>query len=220
MSAAESAERHRPAYVQRQVRELLEQVVGLRGEGGFEGEGVGEVGGGLDVDLPVDGHVPEPDSDLAVLGGLGPLGLGFLGVEQVAGVVHGPVDLRVRAGVGDGCDVLVHEPGSVSGAGCRAGRDLAGLPHRHLAGDDPLPEAREAVAGLDGVAEVPLPALVDMPNASASSATQNSATSGAPGPAIASSSSVPSTIAAWMIDSTGCITAHSTATWKIRISAA
>ena len=87
--------------------------MGNRGEGGFEREGVGEVGGGLDVDLPVDGDVPEPHSDLAVLGGLGPLRLGFLGVEQVAGVVHGPVDLRVRAGVGGGCEVLVDEPGSV-----------------------------------------------------------------------------------------------------------
>ncbi len=129
----------------------------FRCEGGFEREGVGEVGGGLDVDLPVDGHVPETHSDLAVLGGLGPLRFGFLGVEQVAGVVHGPVDLRVRAPVGGRGDVLVDEPGAVLGEQDGARRDLAGLPHRHLARDHSLPESREAVAGLDGVAEVPLP---------------------------------------------------------------
>ena len=72
--------------------------------------------------------------DPAVLGLLGSLGFGFFGVVEVAGVVHGPVDLRVGAPVRDGGDVLVDEPGSVLGQDDGPGGDLAGLPHRHLAG--------------------------------------------------------------------------------------
>jgi hypothetical protein len=58
------------------------------------------------------------------------------------------------------------------------------------------------------------------PSAAASSATQNSATNGAASPAMASSPSEPSRVAASSRDSTGCITAHCTALLNIRTSAA
>ncbi len=184
----------------------------FRCERGLEREGVGEVGGGLDVDLPVDRHVaraaprrggarrPRPASPRLPRGR--------------RGRGRGP-----RPGRSARTSTCVR-----SGATCwstnaapSAERTIVrdAIWRAFQTGTSPAITRfqRRGSRYLVSTASprYRFPAPVDIPNASASSATQNSATNGAPSPAIASSSSVPSTIAACRIDSTGCITAHSTA---------
>ena len=58
VGAAEEAGGHRPALVQRQVGILLEQLVGLLGQRGVEGQRDREFDQALDVDPAVGGQVP------------------------------------------------------------------------------------------------------------------------------------------------------------------
>ena len=133
------------------------RCLGAGADGGLEVEGVGEVEVALDVHGALGGDLVEVGVEVAVLGGEQAAVLGLVGVELVAGFLDGAFELRDGAPVRDGCDVLVDEPGTVGGEGQGGLGDLAGLPHRHLTRDHALPQAREPVAGLDRVAEVPLP---------------------------------------------------------------
>ena len=144
---AEEAGGHRAALVQRQVGVLGEQLVGRLGDHGLQGERGGEVDQAVDVDEPVGGQVLGADPEVPSVGAGQPVCLDLLGVEQGTGLLHGALDLGERALVRDPGEVRVDVRGGRPGAGRRwTGRSCGPsrpAPHR----PPPVPTAGGAGTG-------------------------------------------------------------------------
>ena len=175
-----------------------------------EVEGVGDVELGLDPQGPgevdvlvVDGDVARVDVQVAVLRVSGRVSCRE--VVALDGLGDESVELRGADLAGDGSDLRVDPPGCLerqSGCGVDRGlRDEPRTPGGHVSGLDLCPESGEAVAELEGVTDELLRRRRRDAEDGPSSATQNSATSGQPSPAMGSSCSHPGTVkeaAEWM----------------------
>ena len=156
--------------------------------------------------------------EVPLLGRRDPTLLGRGGVELRAGGLHGALDLRERAVVGDGGEVPVHVGGGVHRQRGGLLRDPAGLPHRHLTGGHPRPESREPVAQLDRVPDVGGAGVGADPDRERELRDRELRHRRRPSPATSRSRSAHGTDSS--TGSPGCSAAHSTASWSLRIAAA
>ncbi len=154
LSAGEVADGLGSAYVEGLQGAQGRTLLGAGGDGGFEVEGVG------DVELGGDGHGAGEGDELVVDGDVSFVPRGFgeafdLGGHVPAdGFVDQPVELGGLDLVCDRRDLPVHEPRRLGGeAGGLAG-DQPGFPGDQVTGDQAVPEAGEAVAELEALAEV------------------------------------------------------------------
>ncbi len=154
LGAADLAGGHRPADVEGQVGHLAD----LRGDGGdgsVEVECVAGVHESFDPGEPVDAGGMGADVEPAGVGV--PAALHLLGVVEGAGLLDGALELAPRQRVRERRERAVDERGAVERQRHRGLGDLERPPGRDLAVEDPLPEPREPVLGLEGLAE-PVPA--------------------------------------------------------------
>ncbi len=199
-----------PADVQRLLRPTESELLGCLGQGGVEVQGVGEVELALDAGGAVEGDLVVVETHVATIGGLGGVGGCLLGHEPVGGLGDEAFEGGVPDLVGEPGDLGIDEPDGFGGQQQGVLGDPAGAPgwrspvitRAHTLGRRCLSSTAWAIRVR--------PASVESPTARASSAMQNSATRGAPGPARSRPVSPPAVIqvAAWWIDSGGCCSAQ------------
>ena len=211
--APDRAEGLGAAYVQRLRRAGCSEGLGLLGHRVFEVEGIGEVELALDADGAVEGDVFGVDVEVpAARLPSRPFG-GQVGHEPGDGFLDEPLHGRDADLVRERRDLAVDERDGFGGEAEGVFGDPPGPPDLEVDRRDLGPGLGQAVLQLDRVGDQARPESVDLPIASANSAMQNSATSGAPCPASGRPVSPPAAIqvAASSMDSGGCCSAQVTA---------
>ncbi|WP_370246742.1 hypothetical protein [Nocardioides sp.] len=142
--AAELSERHGPSDLEGVLATGGLQVGGDLAQGPVEVEGVSGIEGRVHLDHAVGPGSGGADQHPAPVGRSPSLLSGECGVVGRDRRSHGPVELRegARVRVGRETSVDVLRDGGVAAVG--AVRDQPGPPHRHLPGQHPHPQAREA----------------------------------------------------------------------------
>ena len=159
LAAGEVPDGGGPPHVQGVGGAEVLQRLGAGGDGGVEVEGVGE------VELPVHGagapqrRLPRVDGEGPAVGGLAAAAFGLLGHEPPDRLLDQPVDLGGADLVRHVRDVAVDVRGGLHRQDHGRAGDPAGPPGGQVALDHPGPDPVEAVAELDGLAEVGLAGL-------------------------------------------------------------
>ena len=203
----------RSAYVEGLGRPQHLQRLGTLGQGGVEVEGVGEVELAVDLAGAVEGDLLVLDGEVSPVRGLPGVFGGLVGHEPGDCFGDQPLQRGDPDPVREWRHLGIHERRRFHRQPEGGLSDPAGTPGLQVTALHPSPARDQPVLRSTAAATIARPPSVERPIASANSAMQNSATNGAPGPAIVRPVSPPGVIqvAASSIDSGGCCSAQVTA---------
>lgn len=159
LAASDLPNRDRAADVQGVFRAEVLQGGGRGRDGGLEVESVGEVEGAVDVRGPGQPDLAGVDPEVPGVGSCLLPGFGIGGHERRDRGSDGVVQLGEADLVRERRDRPVDMGRGLEGQGHGALGDPAGLPRHEVAGHDAGPGLRQAVAELEGLADVRLPGL-------------------------------------------------------------